>query len=87
MFNMTHFKQRMNILTSYEYKPILLVSSNFNITLIFTFLLFDLPCVSRKYVMVVHEQEGGFAFEIMSDDSYKLLKGNCSTCGTLKGIL
>ena len=39
------------------------------------------------YVMVVHEQEGGFAFEIMSDDSYKFLKGNCSTCGTLKGIL
>lgn len=56
---MTNFKQTMNIPTSYEYKPILLASSNFNIARIFTFLLFDLPCVSPKYVMMAHERGRG----------------------------
>lgn len=71
---MTNFKQTMNIPISYEYKPILLASSDFNITLIFTFLLYDLPCMSPKYVLMVHERgrgREGVAFEIMTDGSYQ----------------
>ena len=59
IFITTNFKQTMNIPIFYEYKPILLASSTFNIARIFTFLLFDLPCVSPKYVMTVHERRRG----------------------------